>query len=338
MPPEEKLRDWFALEKRALPWRREKTPYRVWISEVMLQQTQAAAVIPYFKRWMELFPTVEDLARAPYEQVVKAWEGLGYYSRVKNIHAAARYFVEEWGGEIPADSEVLAGIKGFGPYTVAAVLAFGFEKRSVAVDGNILRVFARYKGIEDSIERGKTRKRIAAEVEAFLPADKPWEVNEALIELGATVCQKTPQCARCPLQSGCVAYLENRQASLPVKKQRSAITPLHRLVAVIFSGNKVIVKKGEKALMGELYEFPYIEVEERSFTPEEKTTLFEEALQLPLRYVRTLPTQSHSFTRYKATLYPTLFSTAREIGIEGEKVLTLPFSAGHRRIRDHIFS
>src|ERR1700722_10190653 len=175
------LKDWFVREKRDLPWRENPSPYAVWISEVMLQQTQASVVIPYFERWMARFPTVAVLAEASQGEVIKMWEGLGYYSRVRHLHQAAKDLMYRYAGDLPRTREGLEGIKGIGPYTRGAILSFAFHQKAAAVDGNVLRVLARYFAIEEEIEKAK--KSITELTESILPEEEPWIVMEGLIEL-----------------------------------------------------------------------------------------------------------------------------------------------------------
>lgn len=313
----ERLKEWFLEEKRDFPWRENPTPYRVWISEVMLQQTQAAVVIPYFERWMQKFPNIHSLARAPLEEVMKAWEGLGYYSRARNLHAAAQTIVEKFAGEIPAEREKLEKLKGFGPYTVGAVLSFAFHQRAAAIDGNVKRVIARL--FADSGD-------VAARTEAFLPEQEAWIVMEALIELGATVCQKKPKCPMCPLKDGCLAFVRGETDLYPPKVKRAKTVFLERDVAVIIADGKVLIRQEKEGkVMAGLYEFPY--VEKGQALP----------FKLILEFVSSLPIVKHGFTRFSATLYPTLWR-AKKIPVPGwqwvewEKIARLPFSSGHRRI------
>lgn len=181
------LHQWFREMNRPFPWRENPNPYRVWISEVMLQQTRASVVIPYFERWMELFPGPHVLARAPLEEVIKAWEGLGYYGRARHLHEGARQIVHQFNGLLPSKREQLEKIKGLGPYMVNAILSFAFHQRAAAVDGNVSRVLARHFMIEDDIARHATKKRIQAFADEVLDIKKPWITAEALIELGATL-------------------------------------------------------------------------------------------------------------------------------------------------------
>lgn len=322
------LHHWFERNRRDFPWRREKTPYRVWISEVMLQQTRAAAVVPYFERWMELFPDVKTLAEARLEEVIKAWEGLGYYSRARNLHAGAKEIVEKFGGKIPDGKEALESIRGLGPYTVGAILSFGFQKRAAAVDGNVVRVLSRYFLIEENVSKAAVKRRIQKRAEEFLDEREPWVTAEALIELGATHCAPRPRCEGCPLQSGCKAFREKKAEALPIKNQEAKTVELKRVVFWIEAEGKVLVRKGEAGrVMADLYEFPYVEGEREGVCLGFKKW----------RAVKRLSEISHTFTRFKAHLKPLMVKAEmREVSgyvwVEKERLGELPFSSGHRKI------
>jgi A/G-specific adenine glycosylase len=318
------LRNWFLEEKRDLPWRREPTPYRVWVSEVMLQQTQVAVVIPYFERWMKKFPNIETLAHAPLEEVMKMWEGLGYYSRARHLHEGAKIVLSEYGGVLPSEREKLMKIKGFGPYTVGAVLSFAFHQKAAAVDGNVVRVLARFFALEVDASKKRQYEEVALSI---LPLQEPWIVMEGLIELGAQVCQKMPKCSLCPLQAECLGFSRGIAPELPRKKAKEAAILLFREVAIVTDGAAVLVRQEKVGkVMGGLYEFPYIEKGEEwkfNFTAKER---------------QSLPIVKHGFTKYRATLYPTLWKVEAQTPVEGfewiawEKIAGLPFSSGHRRI------
>ncbi|MBI3508514.1 MAG: A/G-specific adenine glycosylase [Chlamydiia bacterium] len=318
----QRLHEWFHQHRRAFPWRTHPTPYRVWISEIMLQQTRAAVVVPYFERWMTLFPDIFGLAAAPVEAVIKAWEGLGYYSRARNLHIAARQIVERFKGELPAAKEKLEQLKGLGPYTVGAILSFGFHQRAAAVDGNVLRVLSRYFAIEENVSKIAVRKKIEEKAEELLDSKEPWVTAEAFIELGATVCTMRPRCEDCPLQGECLALQTGKQEYLPIKDSPMAVTHLHRIVLVIVAEEHVLVRKGAVGkVMADLYEFPY----------------YAKGAKVP-QLGSPWPKVEHTFTRFKAHLYPYLASMERRWPIPGcewvrcSELLHLPFSSGHRKI------
>lgn len=335
--PIDSLKEWFQRTKRPLPWRISPTPYQVWISEVMLQQTQVSVVIPYFERWMALFPTIEHLAKAPLEQVLKVWEGLGYYSRARNMYEAAHFLVEKHQGELPDDPNLLAQIKGLGPYTRGAILSFAFRKKVAAVDGNVMRVLARFFAIEEEIDLPATQKRLWKHAEEILPDHEPWLVTEGLIELGALICTKVARCEECPLKLSCLSFRHGLQKTLPKKRPPVKTTKLTRLVAVIFHGEHLLIRRGEKGhVMADLYEFPYVEYESQ----EPVTESFEKMLRIPLDYVSPLPEEVHSFTRFQVRLIPHLLTAKqldnRHIWKKKETLLELPFSSGHRRILNNL--
>lgn len=254
----EALLNWFAIHQRDLPWRRSRDAYRIWVSEVMLQQTRVEAVRPYYERWFEQFPTLSALAAAHQEQVLKAWEGLGYYSRARNLHSAAQDVVARYGGEVPDDPEAVAGLKGVGPYTAGAVLSIAFNRPVPAVDGNVMRVFSRLFLIDDDIMQPATRQGMEQLALSLIPAGQAGNFNQALMELGALVCSPTsPKCLACPVAEYCRALAEGRQESLPVKAKAKAPRPVDMVAGVIFhEGRVLLVRRPPDGLLGGLWEFP----------------------------------------------------------------------------------
>lgn len=351
------LRAWFSQHQRKLPWReklniapcpesQEATAYRVWVSEVMLQQTQVATVLPYFERWMQRFPDLEQLAKAPQSDVIKAWEGLGYYSRARNLQAAAQQILKQ-GGSFPKTEEDLSQLKGLGPYTVGAILNFAFKKKAAALDGNVIRVLTRYLGIFEDICSSKTQKELRKTLFELLPEQAPWEISEALIELGALVCKKqNPKCERCPLANSCFAKNEDQVEALPFKSKKIEITPLYRQVAVIENaGFYLVVKRPQGAIMAGLYEFPYLEMEEENYE-ELDVGGFEKTLGLQLELLKTLKPCSHHFTRYRARLLPFVIQplNAKSVTLSKpyqwvarEELKNYAFSSGHLKIVKQVY-
>ncbi len=337
------LSQWFLDEKRELPWRDSPSPYAVWISEVMLQQTQASVVKPYFERWMERFPTVEHLAEAPLNVVIKLWEGLGYYSRARNLHEGAKAIVKEFHGRLPNTYEGLATLKGLGPYTIGAILNFAFHQKAAAVDGNVLRVVTRYFALDLDISKEKNVREIRKLVENFLPEEQPWVVSEALIELGALVCTKQPKCSECPLQKTCKAHLQGKTAALPIKTKGPTTIALQRIAAVISFENLFLVKKGEAGkLMQDLHEFPYFELQPQGMTDKELHLLIAHNLGLTVHSFSKLPQIKHSFTKYRVELHPMRCVALEKHEVAGyswqtlDALSALPFSSGHRKVFDLI--
>lgn len=330
---------WFIDQRRPLPWRNDPSPYAVWVSEVMLQQTQVAVVIPYFERWMTRFPNVESLAKAPIEMILKEWEGLGYYSRARNLHAGAQYVVREHGGKLPATRDELMKIKGLGVYTVGAILSFAFNQRAAAVDGNVLRVLARFYNIHESIDVPKTRATITRLAEEILPEKEPWIASEALIELGATICGKTPKCAQCPLKSDCKGFLKGTAQQLPLRSPRKKTILLNRGVVVIENSNALLVRKcGEGKIMADLYEFPYFELTSKEFSSQECINRVKSEWSIKVDVIKQMEIVQHSFTHHKAVLVPYHVTVFKKFQIEGyrwvtfEEIQNLPFSSGHKRV------
>ncbi len=326
--PAEELKNWFLFEGRELPWRKSTDPYAVWISEIMLQQTQVAVVKEYYSRWMTRFPTVASLAEAPFEEVIKLWEGLGYYSRVRNLHAAARFLLEKHNGKLPSSKEDLAQVKGLGPYTIGAILSFAFHQKAAAVDGNTVRVLARYFGVAEDVLKSGTLQKIRAIAEDILPDQEPWLVVEGLIELGATVCKRDPVCQICPLRKNCCAYAEGLQRVLPKKGKKIEITALAREVFVIVCADDVLLKKGKTGqIMADLYEFPYLENSNNGFP-----------FPFEAEKIKNLENVEHSFTRYRVKLYPMMWKTSEKAKIPEHEWISwreiekYPFSSGHRKI------
>ena len=256
------LLDWIAAGRRDLPWRRARAPYAVWISEVMLQQTQVASVTPYFERWMIRFPSVRALAEAPLDEVLKAWEGLGYYARARNLQAAAREIVAQHGGEIPAAREALLRLPGIGRYTAGAILSLAFGRPEPILDGNVRRVLCRVDDITDAPKAPATEQRLWERAEALVkaaPAGRAGDLNEALMELGALVCAPgKPDCAACPLARWCLAHARGVETERPVKKPGKQ-TPHYDVTAALIQdpgGDFLIVRRPAEGLLGGLWGFP----------------------------------------------------------------------------------
>jgi A/G-specific adenine glycosylase len=332
------LNEWFFGEQRSLPWRESPTPYRVWVSEVMLQQTQVAAVIPYFERFMARFPNIKALAAAPEEEVIKAWEGLGYYSRARSLHRGARMVEAEFGGQLPSEERSLLQIGGIGPYTQGAIRSFAFHQKAAAVDGNVARVVSRLFEIEQEITSQKALALVRDHVNALLPEKKPWVTMEALIELGALICTKAPKCHQCPLAERCRAYQKGRERELPIRRQKVEYVSLNRFVPIIASEDYYLVRKERKGVvMQGLWQFPYLENGE-GLSALKREQLIKEKWTLECHLIEELPTFKQTFTKYRATLFPSLWRCSEKSTVEGfswkhhDEVKQLSFCAGHRKI------
>lgn len=250
---------WFRANARDLPWRKNRSPYRIWVSEIMLQQTRVDTVVPYYERFLKRFPTVRALAAAPLDDVLKLWEGLGYYSRARNLHAAARKIVDEHGGRFPKDLESIRALPGIGPYTGAAIASLAFGIRAAAVDGNVLRVLSRLTAFEKNIAEPAARAEIQRLADRLIPEEDPGAFNEALMELGATVCTpRNPQCGRCPWSGDCRARRTGDPTSFP-RKSRSRVIPHKRVGAGVVArkdGTVLIAQRKPDSMLGGLWEFP----------------------------------------------------------------------------------
>ncbi len=252
-----RLLKWYDSEKRDLPWRKTRNPYRIWVSEIMLQQTQVDTVVPYYRRFLKAFPSVKALSGAPLDEVLKVWENLGYYSRARNLHAAARAIVERFKGRFPRRRKEILSLPGIGPYTAGAVLSIAFGEPVAAVDGNVRRVVARLFALKDTKGHPGMQK-IESLAAALLPRDRSGDFNQALMDLGATICiPKGPRCDHCPVQDLCLARAKGLQDRLPPRPPRKPVPLKDMTAAVIMKGRLfLIVQRPRKGLLGGLWKFP----------------------------------------------------------------------------------
>ncbi len=270
-----RLLEWYDRQKRDLPWRRTRDPYAIWLSEVMLQQTQVATVIPYWERFLLRFPTVEALAAAPLPDVLAAWRGLGYYSRARNLHRAAQEVVARFGGRLPSTAAELLTLPGFGRYTSGAVASIAFGEPAPLVDGNVARVLSRLFEVEGAPGDRAREARLWALATELVVGERPGDFNQALMEHGATVCRpESPLCLLCPVREGCLAYLHGRVDELPPAKVRAAPKRMTLAVAVwAHEGRLLLARRAEKGLFGGLWELPAAEVEDDTPDAESATRL-----------------------------------------------------------------
>lgn len=289
------LLKWYDSNRRILPWREEATPYRVWVSEIMLQQTRVEAVKPYFQRFMTALPDIAALAEAPEEVLLKLWEGLGYYNRVRNLQKAAIQIMEDYGGVMPDSYEELLKLKGIGSYTAGAVSSIAYGKPNPAVDGNVLRVIARIRKDDRCISEDKVKKDVENDLRKIMPADRPGDFNQAMMEIGACVCipNGAPHCEECPLQHICMAYADDTQLQYPNKAKPKARTVEEKTILIIRDAELAALhKRPNRGLLAGMYEFPSM----KGFhTAEEvKGYLAENGLQV-LR-IQPLEDAKHIFT------------------------------------------
>ncbi|MDU5141003.1 MAG: A/G-specific adenine glycosylase [Paenibacillus dendritiformis] len=258
------LLNWYRANQRDLPWRRHSNPYYTWVSEIMLQQTRVETVKPYFERFIALFPTVEALAEAPEEEVLKAWEGLGYYSRARNLQAAAREVKEQYGGSIPDDKAKVSALKGIGPYTAGAIMSIAFNRPEPAVDGNVMRVLSRYFRLHDDIAKAGTRAHMEHLAQELIPEGCASEFNQALMELGALVCTpKSPACLPCPVMEHCAGRMAGEELMLPVKTKAKPPKPELRYAALVegageHAGKVLARQRPDAGLLARMWELPHL--------------------------------------------------------------------------------
>ncbi|HSZ24533.1 MAG TPA: A/G-specific adenine glycosylase [Cytophagaceae bacterium] len=255
------LINWYNKHKRALPWREERNPYRIWLSEILLQQTRVAQGLPYYYRFLEAFPDIKALATASEKEVLRLWQGLGYYSRARNLHFTAKYVVASFNAQLPESYSELLKLKGIGNYTAAAIASFAYNEKVAVVDGNVYRVLSRVFGIKDDIASPSGQKKFQVLANELLPDADSSTYNQAIMEFGALQClPQKPICDRCVLAFMCYAFLKKEQSKLPVKLKKSSKTNRYFHYLVIKSGNTYLMKERvEKDIWKGLYEFPLVE-------------------------------------------------------------------------------
>ncbi|MCM3764825.1 A/G-specific adenine glycosylase [Neobacillus niacini] len=294
------LISWFKAEQRDLPWRKDRDPYKVWVSEIMLQQTRVDTVIPYFNRFIEWFPTIDDLADAEEDKVLKAWEGLGYYSRVRNLQSAVREVKEKYHGEVPNTPEEISGLKGVGPYTAGAILSIAYGIPEPAVDGNVMRVLSRILSIWVDIAKPSSRKVFEEAVRELISHDDPSSFNQAMMELGALICTPTsPSCLLCPVRDHCQGFEEGVQSELPVKTKKTKTRNVELASAILVDekGRILIHKRPSEGLLANLWEFPTIEIlHPLQHEREQVVALFDETLDLKISLDQIIGQIQHVFS------------------------------------------
>ena len=294
---------WYDQHARTLPWRGIHDPYRTWVSETMLQQTRVETVIGYFDRFLLRFPTVADLAAAPEDDVLKMWEGLGYYSRARNLHKGAKQVMADFDGVIPSDVEQLRKISGVGPYTAGAIASIAFDRAVPAVDGNVIRVVSRLRGIRENVGIPSVRHALDAEAAALVPAARPGDFNQAVMDLGATVCTPgTPACEKCPLQCCCDAYAAGDAEDLPVLPRKNPPKVIDYAVCLIFSGDRVLMRQRTEAMLKGLWIFPMLE---DSPTLRQLPNAVKKLMKIPVTDIMSAGESKHVFTHqiWKMRLY-----------------------------------
>lgn len=300
------LLNWYRENRADLPWRRHPTPYRVWLSEVMLQQTQVETVIPYFKRFIRAYPTIDALADAPLDDVLKRWEGLGYYSRARNLQRAARIVVDDLDGILPSDVDDLLKLPGIGRYTAGAIASIAFGRAAPVLDGNIIRLFTRLLDLDDDVSQSATGDKLWRIAEDWLPAGDADEYNQALMELGQRVCRpKNPRCEKCPIQAHCGAWAAGTQDQRPRRAKR-APTPRYDVTAGLIRDEQerlLIAQRPLDGLLGGLWEFPGGKVEAGERLAACLKRELREELAIDVEVGEPFAVVDHAFTHFKITLH-----------------------------------
>jgi A/G-specific adenine glycosylase len=303
------LLTWMESSRRSLPWRTRRDPYSVWVSEIMLQQTRVETVAPYFERWMERFPDIQTLAASPLQEVLKAWEGLGYYTRARNLHRAAQQAVAQFGGQLPPDKRLLFSLPGVGRYTAGAILSLAFGLPEPALDGNARRVLCRLYNVEEDAGKAPAQGllwRLATQLVTQAPAGRAGDLNESLIELGALICgPRTPQCGACPLDRICVARRLGVQSERPVVSKRRALPHYPAVAGVIrgADGRLLMVQRHPDGLLGGMWGFPGGIVRQRRALPVSLELAVADLVGIEVAAIEVLLSFRHTYTHFSITLH-----------------------------------
>ena len=297
------LTSWYRKNARDLPWRRTKDPYKIWISEIMLQQTTVNAVIPYYEKWSKAFPTVYDVAKTSLQKILKAWQGLGYYTRARNIHRSAQLICDSHGGKIPNTVDELRKLPGFGPYTVGAVSSIAFDKRVPIIDANVRRVFMRLLAIEGHADTSND-KEILKFLDKVMPQEGNNIFNQALMELGALVCRnREPVCLLCPVKKFCKAYKQGIQELIPEVKKKD-LKDIEAVIAILRRGDKVFIqKRPSSGLLADLWEFPGGKIEKGETPSQALNREIKEELDIHVTAAQHLFNLRHFYTQFRVNLH-----------------------------------
>ncbi|MDR0362092.1 MAG: A/G-specific adenine glycosylase [Planctomycetota bacterium] len=343
------LLGWYAAVKRPFPWRGTADPYRIWISEIMLQQTQAERGVRHFTAWLRRFPDIRAVAEAAEADVLAAWEGLGYYSRARNIRLAAKRVMEEHGGEFPRAHEKILSLPGVGDYTAGSIASIAFGAPEPAVDANVLRVFARVLDICAPIAAAGAKRMVTEAVRALLPADAPGEFNQALMELGALVCGRSPKCGECPVRGDCAAFRNGTAADRPVKGAKSARTLRETVAGIVLDadGKACVRRRPPGGLWAGMWELPGGEIENGESPGEAVARHIAGALGTPAAVRGEIAVVRHGYTTNRAVLHGYLCElaepaqTRRDDGaawkwVAPGELASRPFPAGHRKLLERL--
>ena len=300
------LLQWFSVHQRTMPWRDDPSPYKVWISEIMLQQTRVTAVIPYFERFLVQFPHVQSLAEAPLQKVLKAWEGLGYYSRARNLHHAAKVIHFEYKGRFPEKEEEWLTLPGIGPYTAAAVASIACGQTAAAIDGNVMRVWSRLRGIREDISSPSWRNQARADLIRYAKQCDASLFNQAMMELGALVClPRNPACSDCPIRNNCIARRKGLTDSIPFRKKMAPVPHRQEVVLLISSNKGVLMRqRPEKGLLAGFWEFPSLPLDKVHTSLPRTARILANSLDIPSTCkLKKCKRVEHAFTHFTQTLH-----------------------------------
>jgi A/G-specific adenine glycosylase len=299
------LLTWYKNNARSLPWRGLSDPYAIWISEIMLLQTRVETVIPYFLNWMQRFPDIHTLAQADEDEVLKQWEGLGYYSRARSLHKTAGIVVEKYGGNLPDQAGSLIQLPGIGPYAAAAIASIAFGRDEAVLDGNVKRVLARVFNYIKPVNTPNAEKELRAMASSLLPSNQAGDFNQAVMDLGATICTpRSPKCSICPIHTICAAAELNLQSKLPVKEQKPPIPSLEVTAAILRKDGLVLIaRRPSIGLLGGMWEFPGGKVENGESHAQALTREIEEELGSRIVVNELLGVYKHAYTHFRVTLY-----------------------------------
>ncbi len=302
--PLKKLLIWYGRNKRDLPWRKTRDIYKIWLSEVMLQQTQVITVIPYYHRFIKHFPTIESLASADEQEVLKLWEGLGYYNRCHNLYRSAKLVMKEFYGSIPDQPEKFKKLPGVGPYILAAVMSIGLGLPLAVLDGNVIRVITRYYGMKDDVSKGPTKKKIHEIMTGYIPNDNPGDFNQAMMELGALVCApKSPSCEHCPINADCAAYRTGQTGEIPYKPSKPKIPVYNVSIAVILDQHRFLIqKRPSKGHLAGMWEFPGGKIKNGESPGQAVIRECREELNINVKTIKKLKMVSHTYSHFRIKL------------------------------------